>query len=86
MARVLATPKLRARRGDFRRSGAVESAAEHFGDPPKGSLAMGAIGDVVPTRVVLQNRQGIPFVQPLAVEARHQEALNLRESQCGSFF
>ena len=47
---------------------------------------MGAIGDVVPTRVVLQNRQGIPFVQPLALEASHQEALNLRESQRGSFF
>jgi hypothetical protein len=86
MARVFAKPKLKARRGDCRRSGAVESAAEHSGDPPNGGLAMGAIGDVVPTRVILQNRQGIPFVQPLAVEASDQEALNLRESQRGSFF
>ena len=86
MARVLARPRLKARRGDCRRSGAVESAAEHFWDPPNGGLAMGAIGEVVSTRVVLQNRQGIPFVQPLGLEARHQEALNLRESQRGSFF
>jgi len=65
---------------------ATRSAAKAPGYPPKGALAMGAIGDVVSTRVVSQDRQCIPLVQPLSVEAGNEQTLNLRQGQRWSFF
>ena len=53
------------------------SAAKAPRYPPKGALAMGAIGDVVAPRVVAQDRQCILLVQPLSVEARNEQTLDL---------
>ena len=76
-ARILASPRLKAQGGNRRRLGALQSAAEFAGHPPKGGLAMGAIGDVVPPRVVAQDRERVPLVQPLSVEAGDQQTLDL---------
>ena len=47
---------------------------------------MGAVGDIVAAAVVLEDRKGILFVQPLSVEAADEKTLNLREGQRWSFF
>ena len=46
---------------------------------------MGAVGDVVPTAVVLKDGESIVFVQPLSIEADDEEPLNLREGERRSF-
>jgi hypothetical protein len=57
--------------------GALQSAAESAGHPPKGGLAMGAIGDVVPPRVVPQDLKSVLSVEPLSVEAGNEQTLDL---------
>ena len=86
MAWVLATARAEGPRGDSRREGATESAAESSGQPPKRVLTMGAIGDVIATRVVLQDGKCILLVQPLSVQAGNEQTLDLRQSQRWSFF
>ena len=48
-------------------------------------LAVRAVGGVVPTGVILEDRKSLPFVQPLSVEAGNQQALHLREGERRSF-
>ena len=69
-----------------RRLRAKGLAAQGPGQPPEGGLAMGAVGHVVAAAVVLEDRKGILFVQPLSVEAADQQTLNLRQGQRWSFF
>ena len=86
MAWVSATPGAEGQRGDSRREGATGSAAKAPGYPPKGALAMRAVGVVVATRVVLQDGQCILLVQPLSVQAGNEQTLDLRQGQRWSFF
>ena len=72
--------------GDRRRLGARLSAAQPSGDPAEGGLTMGAIGDVVATRVILQDCKGLLLVQPLSVETGNEQTLDLRQGQRRGFF
>jgi len=83
--RVSAGPRLMVGRVDCVGLCAMGSAAEPSGHPPKGALAVGAIGDVVATRVVAQDCQCVLLVQPLSVEARNEQTLDLGQGQCWSF-
>ena len=85
-APIFARARFTVRKKDCLRLRAMGSVAEVAGYPPKSALAMGAIGDVVAPRVVAQNRQGIPLVQPLSVQAGNQQPLDLGQSQRWGFF
>jgi hypothetical protein len=61
------------------------SAAELLGEPPEDTLTMGAVGDIVAARVVLEDRQGVLLVQPVSVQAYHEQSLDLRQGQRRGF-
>jgi hypothetical protein len=82
---MLVTPRLAGMRGDCRWSRTTQSAAKVAGQPPKGALTVGAIGDVVAPGVVAQARQRLLLVQPLSVKAGDDQALDLGQGQRWGF-